>query len=123
MCSSHEAKIIPRYYCRTQTHRITLLRNFFQDSKMAWKKHNQQKGGTGYQMKNVLLTGGKSTLSLENKILLYKVIVKPIWKYGKCEHNSEVLVWNERTIMDATGKCKICPDRRRIQVLSRKAFW
>lgn len=54
------------------------------DSKLTWKKHIVKKRKEmDLKMKNMYwLFGKKSSLSLENKILLYKAIIKPIWTYG-----------------------------------------
>jgi hypothetical protein len=42
------------------------------------------------------LTGRNSKLSLENKILLYKTIIKPIWTYGAeilgCASKSNIFI-------------------------------
>lgn len=54
------------------------------DKKLTWKKHiiNKRKELELKMRKMYWLLGKKSTLSLENKILLYKAIIKPIWTYG-----------------------------------------
>jgi len=58
------------------------------DSEMTWKVHiakkkEKKKKGDGYKnLKNVLVSWEKSILSLENELLLYKAIIKPIWTYG-----------------------------------------
>ena len=54
------------------------------DSKLTWQKHifNKRKQ-LGLKVSSMYwLIGRKSHLSLENKILLYKSILKPIWTYG-----------------------------------------
>lgn len=54
------------------------------DRRLTWKKHIQMKSKqlrTKYS-KMYWLMGSASQLSLENKLLLYKVILKPIWTYG-----------------------------------------
>jgi hypothetical protein len=54
------------------------------DRRLTWKAHNKAKK----QQLNIKtkqmnwLVGRKSQLSLENKLLIYKVILKPIWTYG-----------------------------------------
>jgi hypothetical protein len=54
------------------------------DQKLTWQKHVQTKR----QKLNLRLReiswrlGRKSNLSIENKLLLYKCIIKPIWTYG-----------------------------------------
>ena len=45
------------------------------DGKMTWQVQTAKK-------KMYWFLGGKIILSLENKLLLYKVILKPIWTYG-----------------------------------------
>ena len=46
--------------------------------------HSEKKEGDGYKnFKNVPVSWGKNhSFSLENKLLLYKAIIKPIWTYG-----------------------------------------
>jgi hypothetical protein len=54
------------------------------DQKLTWRTHikkkRQQLTLKARQMK--WLIGKRSQLSLENKTLIYKVILKPIWTYG-----------------------------------------
>lgn len=46
---------------------------------MTWKNNNQNEE-IGCKNENiVLVSGGKFTLSLESKILLYNLIAKPVW--------------------------------------------
>lgn len=54
------------------------------DSKLTWKTHIWTKRQQLNLKTNKLnwLLGSKSKLSLENKLLLYKVILKPVWTYG-----------------------------------------
>lgn len=54
------------------------------DRRLTWKKHIEAKRN---QIKMTFskmywLMGRKSQLSLDNKVLLYKVIIRPIWTYG-----------------------------------------
>jgi hypothetical protein len=54
------------------------------DSKLTWKRHvvkkRKQIDLTIKQMN--WLIGSKSNLAVENKILIYKAIIIPIWTYG-----------------------------------------
>lgn len=54
------------------------------DSKLTWKEHIVKKRKQiDLKIKELhWLIGRKSKLSLENKLLLYKSIIKPIWVYG-----------------------------------------
>lgn len=69
------------------------------DRRLTWKKHIETKL-TQLKLKSAKmqwLLGHKSHLSLENKVLLYKVILKPIWTYGiqlwgsTCASNVELI--------------------------------
>lgn len=54
------------------------------DRKLNWKKHiltkRKQLGHLLHKM--YCLIGRRSQLSTENKLLLYKCIIKPVWTYG-----------------------------------------
>jgi hypothetical protein len=53
------------------------------DKKLNWKEHvTKRKHIDVITTKLYWLLGRKSNLNLENKILLYKVAIKPIWTYG-----------------------------------------
>lgn len=54
------------------------------DRKLKWKKHIQTKRkALDIQFnKTKFLIGSRSHLSIENKLLIYKCIIKPIWTYG-----------------------------------------
>jgi hypothetical protein len=54
------------------------------DSRFTWKDHVTKKPEqTALKTKELnWLIGRRSNLSLENKVLLYKTIIKPIWVYG-----------------------------------------
>ena len=54
------------------------------DRRLTWKTHikSKQKQLTTKTKRMYWLIGRKSQLSLENKIILYKVVLKPIWSYG-----------------------------------------
>jgi hypothetical protein len=54
------------------------------DAKLRWKAHvkkKREKLGLRYK-KIYWLIGRNSSLSLHNKLLLYKQILKPLWTYG-----------------------------------------
>jgi hypothetical protein len=54
------------------------------DRKLTWKEHIAKKRKqVKLKVKELYwLIGRKSPLSLDNKLLLYKSIIKPIWTYG-----------------------------------------
>lgn len=54
------------------------------DRRLNWQKHIfTKRKQLGLKVRNMYwLMGRKSQLSLENKLLLYKAILKPIWTYG-----------------------------------------
>ena len=54
------------------------------DRRLTWKKHISEKSK---QLKEKLrkfywFTGRRSNLSTQNKIALYKAVIKPVWTYG-----------------------------------------
>jgi hypothetical protein len=54
------------------------------DSKLTWKQHiakKQKQVNITIKQLNWLL-GRKSNLAIENKLLIYKTIIMPIWTYG-----------------------------------------
>ncbi|CAG9133710.1 unnamed protein product [Plutella xylostella] len=57
---------------------------FHLDRKQTWKTHIQQKRDQlNYKYKSLeWLLGRKSRLSVENKTLIYKCVLKPVWTYG-----------------------------------------
>lgn len=61
-----------------------LYLGIYLDRKLKWKKHIQTKRkALDIQLNKMkYLIGHRSKLSLENKILIYKCIIKPIWTYG-----------------------------------------
>lgn len=61
-----------------------LYLGIYLDRKLKWKKHIQTKRkALDIQLRKMkYLIGYRSKLSLENKILIYKCILKPIWTYG-----------------------------------------
>lgn len=54
------------------------------DNKLNWKKHIQEKIKQIKVIRKAMywLTSRKSKLSVKNKLLIYKIIIKPIWTYG-----------------------------------------
>jgi len=54
------------------------------DRRLTWQKHIfAKRKHLGLQLNRMYwFTGRKSKLSLENKLLIYKTILKPIWTYG-----------------------------------------
>ncbi|CAH2215989.1 jg20714 [Pararge aegeria aegeria] len=57
---------------------------FYLDRRLTWKDHIKKKRDElGNRFRNLLwLLGRQSTLSLDNKLLVYCSILKPIWLYG-----------------------------------------
>jgi len=68
------------------------------DKKLTWKEHIVKKRKQiDLKFKQLYrLLGRKSPLSLENKVLVYKVAIKPIWTYGiklwGCASNSSIAI-------------------------------
>jgi hypothetical protein len=54
------------------------------DSRLTWKDHvTKKREQTDLKTKELnWLLGRKPNISLENKVLFYKTIIKPIWVYG-----------------------------------------
>lgn len=54
------------------------------DRRLTWKKHLfVKRKQLGLKLRNMYwLLGRKSQLSIENKVLVYKSILKPVWTYG-----------------------------------------
>jgi len=54
------------------------------DRRLTWHTHiTTKRKQLGLKLRNLYwIIGRKSQLSLENKLLVYKVIVKPVWTYG-----------------------------------------
>lgn len=54
------------------------------DKRLTWKKHIQAKRAQlNLKVKNLAwLLGHHSHVSLNNKLLIYKAIIKPVWTYG-----------------------------------------
>jgi hypothetical protein len=55
------------------------------DSKLTWREHiiKKRKQLDCKTRKMLWLIGRKSPLTLENKLLIYKTVLRPIWTYGK----------------------------------------
>ena len=83
------------------------------DAKLTWREHIVKKRKQiDLKFKQLYwLLGRKSPLSLENKVLVYKVAIKPIWTYGielwGCASNSSIAILQRcqskilRTMADA----------------------
>ena len=67
----------------TQTDDVKYL-GIHLDRKLTWRKHiTAKRKQLDLKLRNLYwLTGRKSQLSLANKLLVYKVILKPIWTCG-----------------------------------------
>jgi hypothetical protein len=54
------------------------------DRTLTWRKHiTTKRKQLDLKLRNLYwIIGSKSQLSLENKLLVYKVILKPVWTYG-----------------------------------------
>jgi hypothetical protein len=54
------------------------------DRRLTWHKHiSSKRKQLGLSLTNMYwLLGRKSKLSINNKLLIYKVVLKPIWTYG-----------------------------------------
>jgi hypothetical protein len=54
------------------------------DRRLTWRKHiTTKRKQLDLKLRNLYwITGRKSQLSLENMLLVYKVILKPVWTYG-----------------------------------------
>jgi hypothetical protein len=75
--------------------------------------HNKKRVGDGYiKIKQMywFIRKKKSSLSIENKLLLYKAIIKPIWTYGielwGCSNKSNVNIiqrFQSKTLRMITG--------------------
>ena len=54
------------------------------DKRLTWKTHNfTKRKALGIRLRNLYwLLLPNSKLSLENKMLIYKTILKPVWAYG-----------------------------------------
>jgi hypothetical protein len=53
------------------------------DRRLTWAKHIKSKRKQlNLKVKQMSWLLGRSTLSIESKLLLYKAVLKPIWTYG-----------------------------------------
>jgi len=59
--------------------------DLYLDCRLTWQKHIfTKRKQLGLKLHRVCwIIGMKSELSLENRLLIYKTILKPIWKHGK----------------------------------------
>jgi hypothetical protein len=69
------------------------------DCRLNWKEHVAKKEGKQNDLKTKeinWLIAKKSHLSIENKLLIYKAVVKPIWSYGielwGCASKSNIVI-------------------------------
>jgi hypothetical protein len=87
------------------------------DQRLMWKAHimakKQQLNIKTKQMN--WLIGRKSQLSLENKLIIYKVILKPIWTYGielwGCPKPSNIKIlqtYQSKTLRMITKRSMVC---------------
>jgi len=102
------------------------------DRRLTWRKHiTTKRKHLDLQFRKLYwILGRNSQLSLENKILVYKVILKPIWTYGvqlwgtASNSNIEILERFQskvlRIITDAPWYVPNTMLRRDLQVLSVK---
>jgi hypothetical protein len=80
-----------------QTEAVTYLGLHF-DSRLNWKEHIARKRIQIYLKSKEInwLIGKKSHLSIENKLLIYKAVIKPIWSYGRelwvCANKSNIVI-------------------------------
>ena len=61
-----------------------ILRYIYLDRRLTWRTHifvKRKQLGMKFQQTFWIL-GRKSELSIENKLMIYRTIVKPIWTYG-----------------------------------------
>jgi len=90
-CSQHQPNIIP------QTKVVKYLGLHF-DCRLNWKEHIAKKiKQIDLITKEInLLTRKTSHLSTENKLLIYKAVIKPIWSYGielwVCASKSNIVI-------------------------------
>jgi hypothetical protein len=64
---------------------VSFLRSIFLlDRRLTWRKHiTTKRKHIDLKLRNLYwLIGRKSQLSLANKLLVYKEILKPVWTYG-----------------------------------------
>jgi hypothetical protein len=67
-----------------RSHPSTKYFGIYLDNHLTWKEHIRKKRKQiDFKIKDMYwLIGRNSKLSLQNKILLYKTTIKPIWTYG-----------------------------------------
>jgi hypothetical protein len=74
----------PRPYCRHSRPQLLLFFSMTIDSKLTWKQHivkKRKQVNITIKQLNWLL-GRRSNIAVENKLLIYKTIIIPIWTYG-----------------------------------------
>jgi hypothetical protein len=64
--------------------RLVKYLGIYLDRRLAWRKHiTTKRKQLDFKLRNLYwIIGRKSQLSHENKLLVYKVILKPVWTYG-----------------------------------------
>jgi hypothetical protein len=100
------------------------------DQKVTWRKHiSTKRKQLDFKLRKLYwIFGRKSQLSLENKLLVYKEILKSIWTYGvqlwgsASNSNIEILErFQPKMLRIITGAPRYVPDavkKRELQVLS-----
>jgi hypothetical protein len=77
------------------------------DRRLTWKKHLfMKRKPLGIKLRSLYwMIGRNSKLSLNNKLLLYKAILKPVWTYGiqlwgsAANSNLEILEWYQSKVL------------------------
>jgi hypothetical protein len=61
--------------------------------------HNSKRGKFYFSTQSQIFINNLLLLSLENKILLYKTIIKPIWAYGASKSNISIIQRSQSKIL------------------------
>jgi hypothetical protein len=86
------------------------------DCRLNWKKHiDRKRKHSNLKAKEITwLIGKKSHLSMENKLLIYKAVIKPIWSYRielwdgaskSNSHHAEIPIQNSHSHSKCTLVC------------------
>ena len=97
------------------------------DRKLTWRKHITTKGKLlDLKLRKLCwIIGRKSQLSLENKLLVYKAILKPIWTYGvqlwgsASNSNIDILERFQSKALRITAVCAKYGDTTRLKSVLR----